>query len=232
MSTPNLWALVGLGWTRGIPGGEWGSTKSAIALTISSIFLYSCASSPEDIETSYVSTLQYQDYNCRQIAIELDQVSRRAGELEGSLESKANTDKVQMGVGLILFWPTLFFLEGGDGPAAQEYSRLKGERIALEKVANMKGCSTLGPGATAAAVPYSGQTTYTTPVVQPVAMTTYGVRFGAYQSPDGAQQGWADIWSRHWQQLSGVQPQMVTSQASGGAPQYHLYGMGLTKERA
>ena len=28
-----------------------------------------------------------------------------------------------MGVGLILFWPTLFFREGGDGPEAAEYAR-------------------------------------------------------------------------------------------------------------
>jgi len=34
----------------------------------------------------------------------------------------------------------LFFLEGGDGPEAAEYGRLKGERDALEKVAIQKEC--------------------------------------------------------------------------------------------
>ena len=46
-----------------------------------------------------------------------------------------------MGVGLILFWPALFFLEGGDGPEAQEYARLKGEREAIERSSIKKKCT-------------------------------------------------------------------------------------------
>ena len=45
-----------------------------------------------------------------------------------------------MAIGLVLFWPTLFFLEGGDGPEAAEYARLKGEVDALEGVAIQKQC--------------------------------------------------------------------------------------------
>lgn len=78
----------------------------------------------------------------------------------------------------------------------------------------------------------STQTPAAAPALQPVAMSEYGVRFGAYESPDGAQRGWAEIWNQYWQQLSGMEPQMVTSQASGGATRYHLYGRGLTRERA
>ena len=40
-----------------------------------------------------------------------------------------------MAVGLLLFWPALFFLEGGDGPEAAEYARLKGQYEALRTVA-------------------------------------------------------------------------------------------------
>lgn len=57
----------------------------------------------------------------------MTRVSRRAGELQASLKQKADGDAMQMGVGMLLFWPALFFLEGGDGAQAQEYSRLKGE---------------------------------------------------------------------------------------------------------
>ncbi|MCZ6523422.1 MAG: SPOR domain-containing protein [Alphaproteobacteria bacterium] len=85
---------------------------------------------------------------------------------------------------------------------------------------------------TAAAAPYRSPMPAAAPALQPVAMAEYGVRFGAYQSPDGAQRGWQEIWKQYWQQLSGMEPQMVTSQTSGGAPQYHLYGRGLTRERA
>ena len=102
--------------------------------------LAACASQPDEIQTAYVSTLPYENYDCQQIAGEMERVSRRASELRGSLKKKADNDEAQMGVGLILFWPTLFFLEGGDGPTAQEYARLKGERDALEKVSIAKKC--------------------------------------------------------------------------------------------
>jgi hypothetical protein len=104
------------------------------------LMLVGCASSPDKIQTSYVSPLQYKDYDCDQIAGELERVSRRANELHGSLKKTSDNDNAQMAVGMILFWPALFFLEGGDGPEAAEYGRLKGERDALEKVAIQKKC--------------------------------------------------------------------------------------------
>ena len=102
--------------------------------------LAACASQPEDIGTSYVSPLHYKNFDCEQIGLEAERVSRRVLELRASLKSTADTDAVQMGVGLILLWPTLFFLEGGDKAEALEYSRLKGERGALEKTSIQKKC--------------------------------------------------------------------------------------------
>lgn len=102
--------------------------------------LAACASQPEEIQTAYVSPIQYQDYNCKQLSGELARVTRRASDLKGQLRKTADDDEVQMGVGLILLWPTLFFLEGGDGPQAQEYARLKGERDAIEITSIQKEC--------------------------------------------------------------------------------------------
>ncbi|MGB1539719.1 MAG: hypothetical protein ACPG80_02055 [Rickettsiales bacterium] len=87
-----------------------------------------------------MSPVMYEGHSCKQIRQEMLSVSRRVSELTGSLDKKANDDAVQMGVGLVLFWPALFFLEGGDGAQAQEYARLKGEFNALEDVAIQKGC--------------------------------------------------------------------------------------------
>jgi hypothetical protein len=42
-------------------------------------------------------------------------------------------------VGIILFWPALFFMEG-DGQNAAELARLRGEFETLEKVAIQKEC--------------------------------------------------------------------------------------------
>ena len=96
------------------------------------LVLAACATQPEEIATAYVSPLHYKNFDCEQLEMEAERVSRRALELRASLKDRADTDEVQMGVGLILFWPTLFFLEGGDGAEAMEYARIKGERDAIE----------------------------------------------------------------------------------------------------
>jgi len=114
--------------------------KKTILAVAATIALSACASQPEDIQTAYVSTLQYKDYDCDQLSMEAERISGRTIQLHSNLKKTADDDAAQMGVGLILLWPTLFFLEGGDGPQAQEYSRLKGERDAIEKVNVQKKC--------------------------------------------------------------------------------------------
>ena len=104
------------------------------------LFAAGCATQPEKIAAIYVSPVQYQSYSCNQIELEMERVSRRANVLQASLKKTADADAAQMGVGLLLFWPTLFFLEGGDGPEAQEFARIKGEKEALEKVSVQKEC--------------------------------------------------------------------------------------------
>ena len=70
----------------------------------------------------------------------MNYVSERTTALYQNLNRTANNDALQMTVGLVLFWPALFFLEGGDGPEAQEYSNLKGEFKALRTAAVKKKC--------------------------------------------------------------------------------------------
>jgi len=115
--------------------------KKNIAAMVSASFLMAgCASSPDKIASQSVSTLPYEQHNCKQIGAEVDRVNRRVSELHGTLDKKASGDAAQMAIGMVLFWPALFFLEGGDGPEAAEYARVKGERDALEKVAIQKEC--------------------------------------------------------------------------------------------
>jgi hypothetical protein len=122
-------------------GGGRVNNKRIIATMMSASFLVAgCASSPDKIVAQSVSTLPYEQHNCKQIGAEVDRVTRRVSDLHGSLDKKASNDSAQMAVGMILFWPALLFLEGGDGPEAAEYSRLKGERDALEKIAIQKEC--------------------------------------------------------------------------------------------
>jgi len=102
--------------------------------------LVGCATQPEEIGAAYVSPLHYKDFDCEQLEMEAERVSRRAFELGTSLREEADADETQMAVGLILLWPTLFWLEGGDDYRAMEYSRLKGERDAIESISIKKKC--------------------------------------------------------------------------------------------
>jgi len=115
--------------------------RKFIAAASVAVFVSGCASQPEDIGTAYVSPIQYSKYDCEQLSLEAGRVTSRTHELYGSLKKTADDDAAQMGVGLILFWPTLFFLEGGDDARATEYARLKGERDAIEKESVQKKCS-------------------------------------------------------------------------------------------
>lgn len=98
-----------------------------------------CASSTDKIGTAYVSPLTYSDYNCKQVGAEMARIGRRASELTHNINKNASGDSVAMGVGLVLFWPSLFFIDG-DSPEAQEYARLKGEYNAAEQASIQKEC--------------------------------------------------------------------------------------------
>ena len=101
--------------------------------------LVGCARSSEKVPSAYISPLIYQDYNCKQIAAEMHRVTRRVYDTGAAVDDAAGADAMKMGVGLLLLWPTLFFIDG-DGPEAAEYARLKGEFEALEMVSIQKEC--------------------------------------------------------------------------------------------
>lgn len=109
------------------------------AFLLSAILLTSCASHSDDISAQYVSPMEYQSYNCNQIRLEMQRVSRRVNEIAGVQDSQATKDSVAPGVGLVLFWPALFFMIGKD--KQEELSRLKGEYEALEQAAIGKECN-------------------------------------------------------------------------------------------
>lgn len=102
--------------------------------------LSGCASNPDKIDATYVSPLKYKEYDCDQIAMEMDYVGDRTNRLYHRLKKERKADNWQTGVGLVLFWPALFFLEGGDGPEAAEYAQLKGEFNALQDASVSRRC--------------------------------------------------------------------------------------------
>lgn len=104
------------------------------------MLLIGCASSANDIQPTYVSTLQYRDLSCDQIAAEAERISDRVAQLSGQQDSKSTNDAVATGVAIVLFWPAAFLIKG-DGATAAELGRLKGEFEALQKLSIQKRCS-------------------------------------------------------------------------------------------
>ncbi|MDQ0466947.1 hypothetical protein QO010_004744 [Caulobacter ginsengisoli] len=97
-----------------------------------------CATSPDKISASYVSPLQYQGYDCDQIRAEMMRVNSRVREVAAEQRKSAKNDAIAVGVGLVLFWPALFFLATSD--QKEELARLKGEYDALDQSAIQKKC--------------------------------------------------------------------------------------------
>lgn len=101
--------------------------------------LGACAKSADSISAAYVSPMQYASYSCPQLREEATRLSSRAIQATGEQNSKATSDAVATTVGVVLFWPALFFIKG-DSSTAAEVARLKGEMDALEQASIQKKC--------------------------------------------------------------------------------------------
>lgn len=113
--------------------------RGLIGSVIAAAIAAGCASSSSEIRATYVSPMQYNTYSCDQISAEADRVSHRAAEVAGLQDNKATNDAVATGVGVVLFWPALFFMKG-DGQTGAELGRLRGEFDALEQASIQKKC--------------------------------------------------------------------------------------------
>ena len=113
--------------------------RTVITAALCASIVAGCASAPVNISAAYVSPIQYSGYDCDQVRAELLRVSGKVREVAGAQKQQATNDAIAMGVGLVLFWPALFFLAGGND-RKEELSRLKGEYDALEQAAIQKNC--------------------------------------------------------------------------------------------
>ena len=100
-----------------------------------------CAKQPDKIQAVYVPPMQYRHMTCDEMGAELSRVGRQVQAVTRHQKDEADGDAAAMGVGLVLFWPALFFLIGED--KEYELSRLKGEVDALEAAAATAKCDEL-----------------------------------------------------------------------------------------
>ena len=106
--------------------------SSAVSAVLVAVAVAGCASRSENIAAAYVSPTLYSSLTCPQLREEAARVSARAAQVAGVQDSKATSDAVATTVGVVLFWPALFFIKG-DSTTAAELSRLKGEMDAIEQ---------------------------------------------------------------------------------------------------
>lgn len=127
--------------------------QSVTSLAILAV-LSGCATSSKDIAGIYVSPIQYQSFDCDQLAAESQRLTTRVQQLGGRLDEASSNDKAITAAGAILFWPALFAL-GGTKQQEAEYARLKGEADALQSAAIAKKC----PGAVTSTTPMTQSST-------------------------------------------------------------------------
>lgn len=113
--------------------------KKIIALALCAGLVSACATHPNNIQAAYVSPMTYSTYSCDQLRDENERLARRVTEVTGQQAKRANNDALAFGVGMVLFWPALFFMANGD--QKEELSRLKGEYDAIQTVAVQKQCT-------------------------------------------------------------------------------------------
>ena len=110
----------------------------AISIFVIMAFFSGCSQHSNRISGNYVSPGQYQNYSCDQIQIELNRVRSQVSILSGQQDKEATKDAFAFGIGMLLFWPALFFMIGDD--KKDELQRLKGEYNALSSMSNQKKC--------------------------------------------------------------------------------------------
>jgi hypothetical protein len=98
-----------------------------------------CASKSIDVAPSYVSPIQYNNYTCDQLQAEAQRVSHHAMAAAGAQDKRRSNDAVATTVGVVLFWPSLFFIKG-DNEKTAELARLRGEMEAIEQISIQKNC--------------------------------------------------------------------------------------------
>ena len=113
--------------------------RDKFAAALAALTLAGCASKASDVAPSYVSPMTYQSYTCAQLAAEAQRVSAAAAAASGAQDSQATKDAVATTVGVVIFWPSLFFI-GGDKQTAAELANLKGQMDAIQQVSIQKQC--------------------------------------------------------------------------------------------
>ncbi len=125
-------------WLRGIM-----VNKTVAAILVAGVmFLSGCASpSPKHILPTYVSPLQYEQYDCSQIGTEMVRVTGELNQSYRECKSHSNRDGWFM-IGAVLVSGPLALVPAviSDSESTERFAQLQGELEALEQASILKEC--------------------------------------------------------------------------------------------
>ena len=98
-----------------------------------------CAKHSGSIQAADTSPLMYQGHSCQALVAEKARIESKLNAMCKRQDDHAAADVVSTTVGIVLFWPALFFLAATDDQK-EEIARLKGEYEAVEKALANKKC--------------------------------------------------------------------------------------------
>ena len=133
----------------------WANVMTRIQVTgvsIAALAVCSCATHPDDIQSTYVSPSLYARWTCEELVEERTRVASRVNQVTGLQSEAATGDAVFMTVGLVIFWPALLGLAATDDHE-QELARLRGEYEAIDQSMTRNRCSLPSPSTTGASSP-------------------------------------------------------------------------------
>ena len=113
--------------------------KSIVLTATALALLAGCAQQAEDITASAVSPFAYERLSCAELDTEARRVARRLEILSIAQDEKAKQDAQFTSIGMILFWPALFMVEGNDQTAGH-VAQLKGEMVAMRDANRTNDC--------------------------------------------------------------------------------------------
>jgi hypothetical protein len=115
-------------------------TFRLLAATAFAVQVAACATIPDRVGPRHVASSAegYSSFDCNQIRQEMARVGVEAQKVANVQGRLAVQDFVVFGAAVATFWPALILLAGDD--KEHELGRLKGQQVALEKVAIEKRC--------------------------------------------------------------------------------------------
>ncbi len=115
------------------------SPRVNAALGLLAMLLLGCATRADDVKPIAADPSVFAAMDCDALYDEADRVRVRAAHVAYSVDERAGTNIVALGMGVTVFWPALLAMRPA-GPDAQELARLKGRDEAIERAMAARGC--------------------------------------------------------------------------------------------